>query len=139
MSVRRVRGPSPNLSWIELACKDGTSYPEEWRGTRALCLANVFEEIRHECGNKPLHVFSAFRTATHNKKIGGARYSQHLQGRALDLRPPSGWSIQKFYDRIADLDIVGGLGKYQTFVHVDVRSTDRLARWTGTGVKDAKT
>lgn len=132
--------PSKNVTWNELACKDGTEYPKKWRGTRLTKLMHAFETIRAAFGNKPITILSAYRTPEHNKKIRGARNSQHLEGRALDLRPPSGISINEFYDVIKkfseDLEI-GGLGKYKTFVHIDTRVSPRLVTWNGTGIKDS--
>lgn len=134
-----AEGPSKHLFWSELQCKDGTPYPEKWRDTRAIDLALVFEDIRSFFGGKSITVLSAYRTPAHNRSIGGARFSQHLEGRALDLRPPAGVSLKKFYDGIranATRWGIKGLGKYLTFVHVDIRPSDRLVTWSGTGVKD---
>jgi len=124
-----------------LACKDGTPYPDEFKlDGRVFQLAAVFEDIRRVCGNKPIRINSAYRSPAHNKKIGGARNSQHLHGRALDLVPPKGMSVDKFYEIIrlnADDFGIRGLGKYKTFVHIDIRPADKLVVWRGTGVKDS--
>jgi uncharacterized protein YcbK (DUF882 family) len=138
-----MTGPSPHLSWAELACRNAerTPYPSHWRESRAVQLAAVFEAIRAECDNQPIVVSSAYRTPVYNRSIGGARHSQHVEGRALDLKPPKGMGIAEFYRRIralADrLDAIGGLGRYRTFVHVDTRQRQngRLAVWSGTGVE----
>jgi len=137
-----MNGPSTNLSWKELACKDGSPYPEQWRTSRAIALSSVFELIRSECGHKPITILSAYRSESWNKKIGGARFSQHKEGRALDLRPPKGMSVDKFHWLIKDLariTSIRGIGKYKTFVHVDIRPSDRLVVWSGSGVKDSGT
>lgn len=133
---------SDHLSLAELACKDGTPYPSEWVESRALPLAAVFEAIRVACGGKPITVTSAYRTPAHNARIGGERQSQHLEGRALDLKPPAHLTISEFYQRIRrlvdtrpDLNI-GGLGRYPGFVHVDIRPTASLVVWLGHGLKD---
>lgn len=133
-------GPSVHLSWKELACKDGTPYPEVFKvnGTGRK-VAFMFESIRQLYG-LPIVIFSSFRTPEHNKKIGGAKRSQHLLGKALDLQPPRGITIDQFYNDIklnAEKFGIKGIGKYKTFVHVDVRDTSRLVVWTGNGIKDA--
>jgi len=137
-----MNGPSKHLTWEELACKDGTPYPEIWKTTRAVKLSAAFEMIRETFGDKPITVVSAYRTATHNRKIKGARNSQHVQGRALDLRPPTGTKIFDFYrviKAIAPDCEIKGIGLYKTFVHIDIRPTIKTAYWKGTGVKDSLT
>lgn len=132
-------GPSKNLTWKELACKDGTEYPEKWRQDRAIKLALVFETIR-SVWNRPIQILSAYRSPSWNRKIGGARFSQHMQGRALDLHPPNGVEVKEFYDTIKEFAGelgIGGLGLYKTFVHVDIRPTDKLVTWRGSGAKDS--
>lgn len=130
---------SKNLTWKELRCKDGTEYPDKWRTNRAIQLAEVFEFIRAKCGNFPIEILSAYRSEEHNKKIGGARFSQHCNGRALDLKH-SVLTNEEFYNIIkenAKLIGIGGLGKYKTFVHIDTRPSDRLITWNGSGLKDS--
>lgn len=133
-----IKGPSKHLSWKELACKDGTPYPDEWRNNRAIDLSEVFELIRMVCGNIPIEVLSGYRTPEWNRKIGGARDSQHTQGRALDLKPPI--AIDEFYRIIKDIAKVTkirGIGKYKKFIHIDIRPTTQIAHWSGIGVKDS--
>lgn len=133
-------GPSKNLSWDEMACKDGVPYPEDWRTNRAIMLSGVFELIRIRCGDVPIKILSCYRTESHNKSIGGAKNSQHVQGRAMDLRPPKGWDVDRFYKLIkglATITNIGGIGKYLTFVHVDVRPTENVVYWSGNGTKDS--
>ncbi len=135
-----MNGPSKHLTWKELACKDGTPYPEIWKTTRAVKLAAAFEMIRETFGDKPITVLSAYRTPEWNRKIGGARNSQHMEGRALDLRPPNGTKVYDFYrviKAIAPDCGIKGIGLYKTFVHIDIRPTTNTAYWKGTGVKDS--
>lgn len=130
-----LSGPSPHLSWKELSCKDGTAYPKKWRKDRASLLAQAFEEVRTAVGH-PLRVVSAYRTPEWNRKVGGAKRSQHVEGRALDLLPPKDWTLENFY-RVVHAVAMGesspiyGLGKYPTFVHIDVRPSWRLVVWHG--------
>lgn len=140
MTDRRTP-PGAHLSWDELACKDGTPYPLPLTA-RGRELGVVFEAIRAAAGHKPLYVNSAYRTAEYNRRIGGARHSQHVQGRALDLQPPRGMSVAVFYARIKRLaqstvPQIRGIGQYRTFVHVDIRPGAHLALWRGSGVKDS--
>ena len=50
---------------------------------KELC-ENVFEPIRAHL-NKPIKINSGFRSAVVNKRMGGAKTSQHVLGEAMDL------------------------------------------------------
>ena len=130
--------PSAHLTAHELACHDGTPYPDGWRVSRGEPLALEFERIRLACGGIPIRVLSAYRTAPHNRAVGGALQSQHVQGRALDLAPPSRWSLERFYAVVRsvarlDASAIHGLGRYPTFVHIDIRpiAASKLVVWSG--------
>lgn len=134
------RGPSPHLTWEELACRDSarTPYPEELRTTTAVHLAEAFEAVRLECGNRPLRVVSGYRTQEHNEVWGGASRSQHVHGAALDIAMPV--HIQAFGEFAAAVfraremcpDIFKGIGVYPSrrSIHIDVRESRSLAFWT---------
>ena len=133
-----TKGPSQHLTWKELACKDGTVYPLGWRDSRAAILAQEFEKIRALVGG-PIRIGSAYRTPEHNRKIGGAQHSQHVEGRALDLYPPETLSVVEFGNIIKSYAAykeskIYGLGFYPTFIHIDVRPKPehgRLIVWQG--------
>jgi uncharacterized protein YcbK (DUF882 family) len=133
-----TQGPSAHLTWTELACRDGSPYPEAWRETRAIPLAATFEAIRARLGSGSLYVNSAYRTPAYNARIGGAPASQHVAGRALDLRHAV-LSAREVHARILALygegllPLLGGLGAYPTFTHVDIRPIAGLQRWSGGG------
>jgi uncharacterized protein YcbK (DUF882 family) len=135
-----MNGPSTHLTWAELACKDAarTPYPDRFLTDGRLSeLAALFEEVRALLGGRPLVVISAYRTPAHNRKVGGAPNSQHLQGRALDLRPPLGMTPDQMVGTMKDahkaglIPSLGGLGVYRTFVHIDTRKAGRLVAWNG--------
>jgi len=133
-----MTGPSAHLSWAELACHDGTPYPEEWRTTRAVVLSHAFEMVRFAVGGA-IRIGSAYRTPEHNASIGGAKRSQHCQGRALDMYPPATMTIDEFYAVVRRVALsptspIHGLGRYPTFVHIDIRDREdgRVTVWSGT-------
>lgn len=149
-----MKGPTRHLSWNELACWNRLgrrfqrsapgelvgAYPREWREDRAYQLASLFEDIRQFLGNKPIAVTSAFRTLDYNSAVGGARASQHVQGRALDivhskLTPIEVHRALRELQHAGKLPLLGGLGDYPTFVHIDIRPkiNGRLSVWSGTG------
>lgn len=49
-----------------------------------LVAKEVFEPLRNHF-NKPIKVESFFRCSKLNKAIGGAKYSQHMKGQAIDI------------------------------------------------------
>lgn len=140
--------PSLHLSWDELACRDGTPYPRAW-ADRAAHLAAVFEDLRAALGGDPIQIGSAYRTARHNRRCGGGRRSQHLQGRALDCTPPAAMFLHTFRAaarHYADHDLrIGGIGLYRWGVHIDTRPrhAGRLVVWNrlaaGTRIHDTLT
>lgn len=131
-----MTGPSPHLSWAELACHNGVAYPEDWRTTRAVTLATAFEAVRAKVG-QPITILSAYRTPSYNARVpGSAKNSQHVQGRALDLRPPQGMTVSQLLKAVLSVarepdSPIRGVGEYTWGVHIDVRPVDRLVRWSG--------
>jgi hypothetical protein len=143
-----MNGPSTNLSWEELRCHDAarTPYPDAFLTDGRLSeLAALFEEVRALLGGNPLRILSAYRTPDHNRKIGGAPNSQHVQGRALDfthpeMAPAQVVAVLKRAKVSGLLPSLGGLGLYRRFVHIDTRRPPEgryLVVWSGGGqVKD---
>ena len=114
---------STNFRVKEFACTDGSDpifIDSE--------LVNVLQKIRAHFG-KSVTITSAYRTPSKNKAVGGETYSQHLYGKAADIKV-KGVTPQKvaaYAEKL--LPAKGGIGTYNTFTHVDVRSTK--ARWKG--------
>lgn len=50
-------------------------------------LIRVLECVRAKTGGRPLRIVSGYRSPAYNRRIGGARNSQHIYGRAADLEP----------------------------------------------------
>lgn len=141
--VTVTRGPSDHLLWSELACHDGTEYPREWRLDRAVALAATFEHVRDLLGGVPIVILSGYRTAAYNATLeGSAAKSQHVEGRAIDIwhptmTPRGVYNVLTREFREGTLPLLGGIGLYKTFVHIDVRPRvpkGHLATWAGAGV-----
>lgn len=143
--TNKLHNPSLHITWRELACHDGTAYPDEFvRDGRLFILTSCFEIIRDSLGGKPLKILSAFRTPTYNSKIGGAKNSMHIQGRALDIACPANMKYDIFVESIrliarTQCPEIKGIGIYpkNKFVHIDIRPTAKLITWKGNGAKDA--
>ena len=76
----------------------------------------------------PLTITSADRSEAHNKAVGGAAGSQHLQpGKALDisLAGLTEEQKQKVYQHFLNDSRVGGIGFYADHLHIDARGGQR--------------
>lgn len=118
-----------NFELKEFSCKDGTNVPDELM-ENCIELAENLQKIRDYFG-RPLIINSAYRTESHNKKVGGVSNSQHLKCKAADIKI-KGVSIKELSNAIFTLiergEIKqGGVGVYKTFVHYDIRGNK--ARW----------
>lgn len=76
---------------------------------------------------KPIIVNSGYRSPEHNKAIGGVKNSFHVQGLAADIRPEDLKDLPELQKIADELNPHGGVGFYNTFVHVDVRG--EKSRW----------
>ncbi len=112
---------SPHFKRKEFACKCGCGFslPDTE-------LIAVLEDVRSHFA-KPVKLNSSCRCPDHNKAIGGAPNSAHVQGIAADIVvvgvAPSQvqqYVLNKYQDRY-------GIGTYNTFTHIDVRA--KKARW----------
>ena len=114
---------SENFKVKEFASTDGTDPI-----FIAPALVEVLQKIRTHF-KKSVTINSGFRTAARNKAVGGAKYSQHLYGTAADI-VVSGISpveVANFAETL--LPNTGGIGRYSTFTHIDVRK--EKSRWNG--------
>nr|DAX09249.1 MAG TPA: peptidase [Microviridae sp.] len=100
----------------EFACKDGTPivFVDDY-------LAVILEIARKKI-NKPIIITSGYRTISHNKKVGGAKYSYHTRGMAADIRANgvTPKELAKVLDRIVPNS--GGIIVYDNWVHFDTRN-----------------
>jgi lysozyme family protein len=87
-------------------------------------LVEVLDELRDRLGH-PIVMNSVYRGEAYNKSVGGASGSQHKKFCAGDFRVigfgrPRDWAsaLRKMRD---EKFFLGGIGVYETFVHVDTR------------------
>lgn len=90
----------------------------------------LLQQIVQKANGKTVLVNSAYRSRSYNRRIGGARRSQHIYGRAIDFKI-RGMSIRSAHRLAASIPGVNGLGCYRGHVHADVRSWK--ACWGGCG------
>ncbi len=81
-------------------------------------LLSMLDIARKKFG-KPIKINSGYRTAAHNKKVGGKPSSSHLKGLAADISCVNSMDRFKLYDILRAVGFQRiGVGK--TFIHVDV-------------------
>ena len=114
---------SANFKVKEFACTDGSD--PVFIDTE---LVKVLQKIRNHFG-KSVTITSAYRTPPKNSAVGGEKYSQHLYGKAADIKVKgiAPKTVAAYAEKL--MPTSGGIGTYSTFTHVDVRSAK--ARWKG--------
>lgn len=122
---------SPNFQVREFRCHDGSDLIliDE-------ALVEMLQRIRDHF-QQPVMISSAYRTVAYNRRIGGAEKSQHIYGKAADIRvgQVSPRDVARWVETALN---PGGLGLYDYgagdktgFVHVDTRS-GKSACWVQT-------
>lgn len=113
----------PNFTPAELKCRcapgDGGCAGEYFHDTRFL---DALQRLRDLVG-KPLRITSARRCTFRNRKVGGAKASQHMLAMAADISRTGHDPVELARKAVA----AGftGIGFGGTFLHVDMRSGKR--------------
>jgi uncharacterized protein YcbK (DUF882 family) len=113
---------SEHFSSSEFAC------PDCGKASVTGELIVALEELR-AAAKLPIRILSGYRCPEHNASADGASHSQHMLGKAADVRI-LGLDLQHAYDVAKKVPAFyfGGIGVYDgNFLHVDVR--DGKARW----------
>jgi len=92
-------------------------------------LAKNLQIIRDEL-QEPIKINSAYRCENHNRKIGGSSKSQHVKGKAADIvvKNLTPDEVANALDNLQQGGFIksGGLGRYDTFTHIDIRGTEAI-------------
>ncbi|WP_319411576.1 D-Ala-D-Ala carboxypeptidase family metallohydrolase [uncultured Cohaesibacter sp.] len=138
----RVLTLAPNFAAKEFLFKGGsnlvgscanlnTDPPEElWENV--IELARLLQAIRTKFG-VPVRISSCYRSPAYNRCIGGASKSQHMCFTAADITIADTGTPLAWYKTILQMRnnglFEGGIGRYQSFIHVDVRGHN--CEWVG--------
>lgn len=101
----------PSFSPKEISCKgDGLIVVDE-------AALDALQKLR-DIIKAPLIINSGYRSKAYNASVGGAPKSQHLLGRAFDIRLTDVVKREEL-KKLAKQAGFKGIGDYNTFVHVD--------------------
>lgn len=119
-----------NFNREEFDCKDGTIVPDKYL-KNVQEVANNLQVLRDYLKVPVTVTGSGYRTESHNKKVGGAKYSQHLTASGADINALNHTPKQlaTVIEKLISEGKMkqGGIGIYKGFVHYDIRGTK--ARW----------
>ena len=118
---RSSKGELVNLSLVETRCKCNKCESNSMQQG----IVDLFHALRTKL-NMPLTVNSGFRCAEYNKKVGGKPDSQHLYGKALDIRLPGKMTPVELQDHMESIG-AKAIVLYKTFCHMDERQ--KKIRW----------
>jgi zinc D-Ala-D-Ala carboxypeptidase len=109
---------STHFTWREAACRCCGRIPSE---TAVRETAEWLERVRAALGGRAILVNSWSRCPKHNQAVGGVPTSLHQRGIAVDLRvagmTPA--QVQEALRAHQECGLIGGLGSYKTFTHID--------------------
>lgn len=119
-----------NFTRQEFDCKDGTRVPNEFL-PNVQELAENLQVLRDYISEPVMITGSGYRTPKHNKKVGGAKFSQHLTASGADINAKN-YTPKELAEVIEKLIKEGkmkegGIGIYKGFLHYDIRGNK--ARW----------
>ena len=125
--------PSPNFSYREFYCNDGTRFPDSAKPHIDRLCKEVLEPIRKEYGT--VRINSAYRHASYNRAIGGVSNSYHVYdyrgGRAPAVDITCARGNPESWASAAARNGADGIGIYRgsNFTHLDQRGYS--SRWYG--------
>lgn len=130
MTTEAEKNVSKHFKVKEFSCNDGADYVPIDKG-----LIIKLEALREKLENRPIIINSGYRTREYNKKVGGVPESYHIYGKAVDIHV-NGKTPAQIAHAAQDLWF-GGIGLYDTFVHLDTRRD--MYYWRGHNIKQTST
>lgn len=108
-----------NIKVDRFFCLDEFECPCCHRVMLHLVLLRKLSALRQAIG-RPLIITSGYRCKQYNRKVHGVKTSYHLFGLAVDVTVPSMnmSNLLKYAKNI----MFGGIGIYDNFLHLDIRS-----------------
>jgi len=87
-----------------------------------------------------VNIISGYRSATYNEKVGGATTSKHMTAEAVDIAI-TGFTVKELFKQAYNKSSAGelkfgGIGLYDTWIHVDVRQVSQIISWFDTSDKN---
>ncbi|MGB7086942.1 MAG: D-Ala-D-Ala carboxypeptidase family metallohydrolase [Phormidesmis sp.] len=120
--------PDGHFTWAE-ATKNGSRIPVSRSVVYGIIrVARVMEEVRSRLGDRPIRVTSWYRDPASHRAVGGAKYSRHLSGDAIDFVVIGMHSYTVYANLNKWWGSRGGLASSSIFTHIDVRGF--YARWS---------
>lgn len=133
LGLRHFKGSELTPYWSRRNKGGSNSMPHPHLWPNAAETLVVLDELRHRL-NRPITITSSYRSPNYNKGVSGAQFSQHLVFNAFDFKTKDltpgevvaalkalrgTWFVNT--DTEQAFQFKGGIGKYQTFVHLDTR------------------
>lgn len=136
---------SPHFSLLELTSSqtatrrgiDNTASPEIIQNLKLLC-ENILEPLRARL-NEPIRITSGYRCDKLNKAIGGAKNSQHLDGKAVDFTVDS-MGVEDLFIFICNTNLQWSqcIQEFDSWIHISFDETRKREKLRATK-KNGKT
>lgn len=107
-------------------------YPNYEQYANIVKLSDKLEQIKMLFDNKPIKIVSWLRPPQYNEAIGGAKFSAHMTGEAVDFQIPglkASFVRKKLEGKVQDLNIrLEVMPDEYNWIHVDIRTPENGVR-----------
>lgn len=115
----------------EFVCRCCRQLPEDEMENIEALAERVLDPVREKFG-RPIKVNSGYRCEKHNRKVGGARNSQHMAGEAADIAAESKGYANMSEWKQANMEIARLIiknGRFDQLILENVGEHDLLPTW----------